>query len=196
MAISLGRRMQEPLHEFSSLMASEDEEILALKMHSLQDSLPKVGCVTVSWVMDELIHTRHHCDERNCIHVHVWIGYSDSCSFKGTLFPTPSPFQISVHFSPSSTLFLFIPFPLPFHPPPSFLLLLLLTPPSPLPPPPLLLLLPPSPSSSSSLLLSPPPHSSLLSSPSLLLSRCLPLLVYLIGPTKAVSGDRAGKPCE
>lgn len=43
LAISLGRRMQEPLHEFSSLMTSEDEEILALKMHPLQDSLPKVG---------------------------------------------------------------------------------------------------------------------------------------------------------
>ena len=44
MAISLGRRMQEPLHEFSSLMASEDEEVLALKMHSFQDSLSKVAC--------------------------------------------------------------------------------------------------------------------------------------------------------
>lgn len=148
--------------------------------------------------MDELIHTGHHCDAKELYprtHVHVWIGYSDSCSFKGTLFPIPSPFQISVHFS--------LVHPLPFHPLPSFF-----SSPCPLPPPPpphsppllflsspLILLLPPS-LSSSSLLLSPPPHSSLLSSPFLLLSRCLPLLVYLIGPTKAVSGDRAGKPCE
>ena len=41
MAVSLGRRMQEPLHEFTSLMRSEDNEMLALRMHPLQDCLPK-----------------------------------------------------------------------------------------------------------------------------------------------------------
>jgi len=167
--------MQEPLHEFSSLMASEDEEILALKMHSLQDSLPKVGCVTVSRVMNSYTQDIIVM-QRNCIHVyvHVWIGYTDSCSFKCTLFPIPSPFQISVHFSPLPTLFLFIPLSHPSSSSSSSLPSLLF-----------LFLLPP-PISSSSLL------------PSLLSSSpcCLRLLVYLIGPTKTVSGDRAGKPCK
>ena len=35
-AISLGRRVQEPLHEFTALYESHDEELLALKMHPLQ----------------------------------------------------------------------------------------------------------------------------------------------------------------
>ena len=39
-AISLGRRMQDPLVEFSQLCTA-DEEILCLKYHSLQDQLPK-----------------------------------------------------------------------------------------------------------------------------------------------------------
>ena len=41
MAVSLGRRLQEPLVEFTALASSPDEEIFALKMHPLQDSLPK-----------------------------------------------------------------------------------------------------------------------------------------------------------
>ena len=41
MAVSLGRRMQEPLHEFTALSSSPDDEIFALKMHPLQDSLSK-----------------------------------------------------------------------------------------------------------------------------------------------------------
>ena len=41
MAVSLGRRMQEPLHEFTALASSPDDEIFALKMHPLQDCLPK-----------------------------------------------------------------------------------------------------------------------------------------------------------
>ncbi|CAK9834481.1 Transcription elongation factor SPT6 [Anthophora retusa] len=39
-AISLARRMQDPLVEFSQLCTA-DEEILCLKYHSLQDQLPK-----------------------------------------------------------------------------------------------------------------------------------------------------------
>ncbi|KOX79279.1 Transcription elongation factor SPT6 [Melipona quadrifasciata] len=39
-AISLGRRMQDPLVEFSQLCTA-DEEILCLKYHGLQDQLPK-----------------------------------------------------------------------------------------------------------------------------------------------------------
>ena len=41
MAVSLGWRMQEPLHEFTALASSPDDEIFALKMHPLQDSLSK-----------------------------------------------------------------------------------------------------------------------------------------------------------
>ena len=41
MAVSMGRRMQEPLHEFTALASSPDDEIFALKMHPLQDSLSK-----------------------------------------------------------------------------------------------------------------------------------------------------------
>ena len=41
MAVSLGRRMQEPLHEFTALASSPDDEIFALKMDPLQDSVPK-----------------------------------------------------------------------------------------------------------------------------------------------------------
>lgn len=41
MAVSLGRRMQEPLHEFSSLLLSQENEIFSLRMHLLQDLLPK-----------------------------------------------------------------------------------------------------------------------------------------------------------
>ncbi len=40
-AVSLGRRMQEPLMEFTSLMLSEDAEVLSLRLHPLQSSLPK-----------------------------------------------------------------------------------------------------------------------------------------------------------
>ena len=36
LAISLGRRVQEPLHEFASLFLSHDDEILALRMQVLQ----------------------------------------------------------------------------------------------------------------------------------------------------------------
>ena len=39
-AVSLGRRSQEPLHEFTALFASPDNEFLSLHLHSLQGSLP------------------------------------------------------------------------------------------------------------------------------------------------------------
>ena len=35
-AISLGRRVQEPLYEFTSLLSSHDEEYLSLILHPLQ----------------------------------------------------------------------------------------------------------------------------------------------------------------
>ena len=41
MSISLGRRTQEPLQEFTPLAASPDNEILALRMHPLQGELDK-----------------------------------------------------------------------------------------------------------------------------------------------------------
>ena len=41
MAVSLGRRTQEPLHEFTALASSPDDELFALKMHPLQDCLSK-----------------------------------------------------------------------------------------------------------------------------------------------------------
>ena len=41
MAVCLARQMQEPIHEFSALMNSDEEEIFALRIHPLQDALPK-----------------------------------------------------------------------------------------------------------------------------------------------------------
>ena len=40
LAVSLGRRMQEPLHVFTSLFSSPDNEFLALNLHPLQNTLP------------------------------------------------------------------------------------------------------------------------------------------------------------
>ena len=40
MAVSLGRRVKEPLEEFAAMFMSEDNEILSLRLHPLQ-----VGCV-------------------------------------------------------------------------------------------------------------------------------------------------------
>ena len=39
--MSLGRRFQEPLLEFASLLASAEQEYQALHMHPLQSSLPQ-----------------------------------------------------------------------------------------------------------------------------------------------------------
>ncbi len=40
-AVSLGRRSQEPLQEFTALFASPDNEYLSLHLHPLQSCLPK-----------------------------------------------------------------------------------------------------------------------------------------------------------
>ena len=47
LAVSLGRRMQEPLHEFTSLFMSHEEEIYSLRMHPLQVNC----CLKLSAVM-------------------------------------------------------------------------------------------------------------------------------------------------
>lgn len=39
MAVSLGRRIREPLEEFTAMFMTEDEEILSLKLHPLQDAV-------------------------------------------------------------------------------------------------------------------------------------------------------------
>ena len=68
MAVSLGRKMQEPLHEFSSLLLSEEGEIFSLKMHPLQDLLPKVCvCVFIFMCLGCVFTVLHVCGVHVCV---------------------------------------------------------------------------------------------------------------------------------